>query len=162
MAAVLLVIFIVVPVVEIAVIIEVGHLIGPLPTVGLLLASAVVGTWLLHREGRRAWRAFRDALGQARIPTREVADGALVIFGAALMVAPGFLTDVTGMLCLLPPTRSALRRILLSAAMRRLLIRAAGDRVVRSRVVTSRRARGGRPGPPPASGATVIDGEVEP
>lgn len=161
MPVALFAIFIVVPVVEIAVIIEVGRLIGPLPTVGLLLTSAVVGTVLLRREGRRAWRALRRALAHGRIPTREVADGALVIFGAALMVAPGFLTDLTGMLCLLPPTRAVLRRVLLSAAMRRLFVRAAGDRAGRGRVVGHRPGPSHRP-PSPASGATVIDGEVEP
>ncbi len=159
MAILLVVVFIVVPVIEIAVIIEVGHLIGPLWTVGLLLTSAVVGSWLLRREGRRAWHALQEALGQARIPTREVADGALVIFGAALMVAPGFLTDLAGMLCLLPPTRAILRRLLTTAAMRRLLVRAGEGQPVRVR------KRAGRPDPParpPGPGPTVIDGEVEP
>lgn len=159
MAILLFVVFIVVPVIEIAVIIEVGHLIGPLWTVGLLLASAVMGSWLLRREGRRAWHAFQEALEQARIPTREVADGALVIFGAALMVAPGFLTDLVGMLCLLPPTRAILRRLLTTAGMRQLLVRVGGGRPVR---VRKRAGRPDRPTRTPGPEPTIIDGEVEP
>jgi len=148
-AVVLFVVFVVVPAIEIGVIIEVGRLMGPLPTVGLLLASAVVGSWLLRREGRRAWRALQEALTEARIPTREVADGGLVIFGAALMVAPGFLTDVLGMLCLLPPTRGVLRRLLTTAVIRRLLGSAARARPGRVRRPTGRTIDG-----------QVVDGEV--
>ncbi len=144
MNVVLFVIFIVVPVIELVVIIQVGQQIGVLWTVALLLASALIGSWLLRREGRRTWRALQEALRAGRVPTREVADGALVVFGAALMIAPGFLTDIAGMLCLVPATRGMLRGLLATAAARRLLIRP---------------ARGGRPEEP---GPRVIDGDIEP
>lgn len=159
MSLLLFVVFIVVPIVELAVIIAVGQQIGVLWTVGLLLASALIGSWLLRREGRRTWRALQQALAAGRVPTREVADGALVIFGAALMIAPGFLTDITGMLCLFPPTRGMLRGLLGTAAARRVVTgRVFGRRVPSQRgpAGQSHAARRGEPTP------RVIDGEIEP
>lgn len=160
---VLFALFIVVPIAELAVIIEVGSLIGPLWTVGLLLLSAVLGSWLLRREGRRAWRAFQEALAEQRVPTREVADGALVILGAALMITPGFLTDVTGMLCLFPPSRAVLRRIVMSTVTRRLLERAGVVQVsrVRARRGPSRPAQQRPAQGPGHSPPRVIEGDVD-
>ena len=128
MPLVLLVLFVVVPVVELWVIIQVGQAIGVLPTVALLLADAVLGTWLFRREGRRAWTAFREALAAGRVPAREVADGALVVVGGAFLLSPGFVTDLIGVLCLLPPTRALLRGVLTRVVLRRLLPPAAGWR----------------------------------
>ncbi|HUR51925.1 MAG TPA: FxsA family protein [Mycobacteriales bacterium] len=110
MPLVLLLVFVVVPVVEIWVIIQVGQAIGVVPTLVLLLADAVLGTWLFRREGRRAWTALRDAIGAGRVPAKEVADGALVVVGGAFLLSPGFVTDAVGLLCVLPPTRALLRR----------------------------------------------------
>ncbi|MDQ6874400.1 MAG: FxsA family protein [Actinomycetota bacterium] len=159
MAWILFVILIVVPIVEIAIIIQVGQLIGPLWTVALLIASAVVGSWLLRREGRRTWRAFREALAEPRVPTRQVADGALVLLGGALMITPGFLSDVVGILCLLPPTRTLLRRAVTGVVARRLLASGAASRRVRAR-------RGpGRPYPPAGTDTSrdhrIIEGEID-
>jgi UPF0716 protein FxsA len=132
---------ILVPLVELYVILKLGSALGVLPTVGLLLASSVVGAALLRVQGARAWRATRAALAEHRPPQREVTDGALVVLGGALMLVPGFVTDVLGLLLLLPPTRTVARAALLRAAARR-----AGQ------VDTAR-----RPDPPPE----VIEGEVE-
>lgn len=107
------------PLVELYVIIMVGTTIGVLPTIGLLLASSVVGGVLLRQQGARSWRALRIALAEQRQPNREVAGGALVVLGGALMVAPGFITDAVGLLLLLPPTRAAVRAVLLRYAARR-------------------------------------------
>jgi len=126
MPLLLLLAFLVVPLVELYVILQVGQLIGVLPTVALLLAMSVLGTWLVRREGGRTWRAFRDALGRGRPPAREVADGALVILGGALLLTPGFVTDVVGLLCILPPTRALLRRALTRVVARRLVAGAVG------------------------------------
>jgi len=117
----LLLLFVVVPVLEIWVIVQVGQAIGIVPTVVLLLADALLGAWLFKLEGRKAWTAFRDALAQGRVPAREVADGGLVLVGGAFLLAPGFLTDVVGVLCLLPPTRALLRAALASVVRSRLL-----------------------------------------
>ena len=121
MPVLLFAVFIVVPAIEIYVLIQVGQLIGVLPTIVLLIADALAGTWLFKREGRKAWRALRDALELRRVPTKEVADGALVVVGGAFLITPGFVTDVIGVLCLLPPTRAVLRRLLTGAVATRLL-----------------------------------------
>jgi UPF0716 protein FxsA len=116
----LIVLFIVVPLVELYVIIQVGQAIGALPTIGLLLLDSLLGSWLLRAQGRSVWRRFREALAAGRPPARETVDGALVIVGGALMLAPGFITDAFGVLLLLPPTRAVVRRGLLRNALGRL------------------------------------------
>jgi UPF0716 protein FxsA len=126
MFALLAVLFFVIPIIELAVILFVGREIGALPTIGLLVLSGVVGAWLAKREGAGAWRRFNKALNEARIPTTEIADGAMVLFAGALMLAPGFLTDVVGILLLLPPTRAVARRIILREVARRAARRVAG------------------------------------
>ena len=112
MPLLLIVLFIVVPIAELYVIIQVGQLIGVVPTLILLLADALLGSWLLKREGRSAWRRFNQALAERRFPGREVIDGALIIVGGTLLLTPGFLTDVFGLFLLLPPTRAIARRVL--------------------------------------------------
>ena len=121
MALLLVALFVVVPAVEIYVLLQVGHAIGAPATVALLLADAALGAALSRREGRKAWRALRTALLEQRLPAREVVDGALVVLGGAFLLTPGFVTDVMGVLCLLPPTRATLRRALTGMATRRLL-----------------------------------------
>jgi UPF0716 protein FxsA len=112
MPLLLIVLFIVVPIAELYVIIQVGQLIGIWPTLLLLLADAVLGSMLLRHEGRSAWRRFNEALAARRFPGREVADGALIIVGGTLLLAPGFITDIVGIFLLLPPTRALSRRVL--------------------------------------------------
>jgi UPF0716 protein FxsA len=124
MFALLSVLFFVVPIIELAVILFVGREIGALPTIGLLVLSGVVGAWLAKREGVSAWRRFQRALNEVRIPTTEIADGAMILLAGALMLAPGFLTDLLGILLLLPPTRAVARRVILSEVTRRAARRA--------------------------------------
>jgi UPF0716 protein FxsA len=114
MALALLLLLVVVPIVELYVIVQTAHGIGVLPTIGLLIVMSVLGSWLLKREGAKAWRAFRAATASGRVPAKETADGALVILGGALLLTPGFVTDVFGLLCILPPTRVFVRKALLS------------------------------------------------
>ncbi len=102
MLPVLLLLFIAVPILELAVIIQVGQWLGLLPTVGLLILDSVLGTVLMRSQSRLAWRRFNDALRAGRPPAREVMDGALVLFGGALLLTPGFLSDLLGLLLLLP------------------------------------------------------------
>jgi UPF0716 protein FxsA len=108
----LLLLFIVVPVAELYVIIQVGIAIGILPTLAILLGDAILGSLLLRQQGRAAWRRFNEALEAGRFPGREVADGALVTVGGTLLLTPGFITDIVGLLLLLPPTRALTRRLL--------------------------------------------------
>lgn len=108
--ALLLILFIVVPIAELYVIIQVGQAIGVLPTLAILLADALLGSFLLRHQGRSAWRRFNAALDQRRFPGREVADGVMITVGGTLLLTPGFITDIFGLLLLVPPTRALLRR----------------------------------------------------
>lgn len=108
----LLVLFIVVPLVELYVLIQVGQEIGALNTIALLLLSSVLGTLMLRSQGRAAWRRFQAAIASGRPPTREVADGALIILGGSLLLTPGFVTDVGGLVLLVPPSRALVRGFL--------------------------------------------------
>jgi UPF0716 protein FxsA len=113
--------FILVPIAEIYVLIQVGQVIGPWWTILLLIADSIFGSWLLKREGAKAWTAFRVALGEGRMPARELADGILIVVGGTLMISPGFVTDVFGMLLILPFTRPLGRRLLARVLARRLV-----------------------------------------
>ena len=108
----LVILFIVVPIAELYVIIQVGEAIGVLPTLALLLADAVLGSLLLKHQGRGAWRRFNEALAARRFPGKEVADGLLIVVGGTLLLAPGFLTDIVGVFLLIPPTRAIARNLL--------------------------------------------------
>jgi len=114
----LILLFIVLPIAELYVIIQVGGAIGVWPTIALLLLDSFLGAVLLRSQGRSAWRRFQEALGSGRVPAKEVYNGAAIIFGAALLMSPGFITDIAGFLLLIPPTRAALRRLLLGLARR--------------------------------------------
>jgi UPF0716 protein FxsA len=120
--AILVALFIVVPIIEIYAIIQIGSLIGVWPTVALLIADAVLGSLLLRHQGRGAWRRFNAALAERRFPGREVADGLLIAVGGTLLLTPGFVTDIFGAILLIPPTRAIVRRLMRGYAARRFLI----------------------------------------
>ena len=122
MPLLLVVLFIVIPIAELALIIQVGQAIGVWWTIALLIADSVLGSLLMRSQGRAVWRRFNAVLRSGRAPAREVADGVLVIFGGALLLTPGFITDVFGVLFLLPPTRALIRRVFLRQAMRRITV----------------------------------------
>jgi UPF0716 protein FxsA len=133
MPALLVILFIVVPLLELVVIIQVGQLLGVLPTMAILVFDSVAGAILLSAQGRTAWRRFTETMAEGRVPHREVVDGALIIFGGALLLTPGFLTDVLGLLLLIPPTRAAFRGVLVAMFSKRFAVgvtvwRAAGRR----------------------------------
>ena len=104
--------FLIVPLAELYVILKVGDTIGIGWTVLLLVADSLLGSFLLRSQGRAVWRRFNEILAQGRVPHREVIDGVLVIFGGAFLITPGFLTDIVGIVLLLPPTRAIVRRML--------------------------------------------------
>lgn len=108
----LLLLLITVPLVEIWVLLRVGSWIGLLPTIGLLLVIAVFGMWLSRHEGGKAWKGVNTALQTGELPGGKVADAAMVLVGALLLVFPGFLTDIVALLFLLPFTRPLMRRLL--------------------------------------------------
>ena len=147
MPLLLIVLFIVVPIAELAVLIQIGQLIGIWWTIALLVADAILGSLLARSQGRSVWRRFNEALREGRAPAREVMDGALVLFGGALLLTPGFLSDILGVFLLLPPTR---------AFVRALLARRFADRMVAS--MTTGPGVGG-PGPRPSRPRQAYDVE---
>ena len=118
---VLALVFVVLPLAEIYLLIQIGHVIGAWWTILLLLADGMLGSWLMKREGSRTWAALRDALQSGRMPATELADAALVLVGGTLLLTPGFLSDIVGLFCILPLTRPAARRLLARVVTRRLL-----------------------------------------
>lgn len=120
--AVLVAAFVLIPLAEIWAILQVGRLVGPWWTIALLVLDSIVGAWLIKREGSRAWQALRQALQGGRMPARELADGALILIGGTLMLSPGFVLDVAGILLILPFTRPVARRLLTSVVERRLVV----------------------------------------
>jgi UPF0716 protein FxsA len=123
----LVALFIVLPLAELYVIFKAADDWLGLPwTILLLAADSVIGALLLRSQGRAVWRRFNAALGEGRMPHREVQDGVLVIFGGAFLITPGFITDVIGLLLLLPPTRALIRRSAMRVVARRVELRVAG------------------------------------
>jgi UPF0716 protein FxsA len=122
MPLLLIVLFIVVPIAELYVIIQVGQLIGVVPTLVLLLADALLGSLLLKHQGRGAWRRFNEALAARRFPGREVVDGVLIVIGGTLLLTPGFLSDIAGLFLLIPPSRAIARRVLMRLTLGRFAV----------------------------------------
>jgi len=119
MAIVLLFLFLALPILEIYVIIQVGQAIGIVPTLALLILDGFAGAALARSQGRAAWERFNLALTNGRVPARETFDGAMIILGGSLLLAPGFITDVVGFALLIPPTRALFRSVVARLAKRR-------------------------------------------
>lgn len=119
MVGVLVVLLVLVPLAELYVIIHVGQAIGALNTIALLLLVSAAGAWLVKREGMSVWRRFQLQVQSGNVPGREVADGVMILSAGALLLAPGFLTDIVGMALLLPPVRALVRAGVLRRAARR-------------------------------------------
>jgi UPF0716 protein FxsA len=153
----LLIAFVIVPLVEIFVLIQVGQVIGAWWTILLLIADSILGTWLIRREGGRAFAALRSALNSGQMPAKELADGALILIGGTLMLSPGFVTDLFGILLILPSTRPVARRLLTGVVTRRLVSAGAAAYIPRP-------GPGSGPGnqqrPHPNPDGPVVEGEV--
>jgi UPF0716 protein FxsA len=126
MLAPLVLLFILVPILELYVIIQVGQEIGALWTIAILIADSILGSLLLRAQGRSVWERFNTALSAGRPPAREVLDGVLIIFGGALLLTPGFTTDIVGLLLLIPPTRAVIRGVLVRRLAKRLVVAVPG------------------------------------
>lgn len=111
-----LLVLLAVAIIELTVLIAVGHAIGVLATIGLLIIASLVGAVLLRREGARTLRAFTEAVRTRRPPHREVIDGMLIAAAGVFIVLPGFVSDVLGLLLLLPPIRALVRKRMLRSA----------------------------------------------
>src|SRR5215472_6155151 len=161
--AVLIALLIVVSAIEITVVIAVGHAIGWGLTLLLLLATSVIGAYLLRREGGRAWQSFRADASSGRPPGNAATDGVLILAGGVFMLVPGFVSDVVGLFLLLPPTRHLVRGFVQRAVANRVSPAAAtslfGPR--RVRVQTGQPVRPSPPSdgssPPPPIEGEIID-----
>ncbi|SFW54918.1 FxsA family protein [Amycolatopsis australiensis] len=137
---------------EIAAIWAVGSAVGVLGTLGLLLAGAFFGSWLARREGGKAMRAFMSAARSGRPADKELTDGMLVALGGVLILIPGFVSDIVGLLLMLPSSRAVARRRWLKRAVRFANRRRGPAMVVDSEVVA--------PEEPRRQQSTVIEGRI--
>ncbi len=112
----------VLPILEILVIVAVGQAIGAWPTFLLLVAGCVLGVLIIRHQGGRAWRSLNQAVQSGRMPARELADGIVVLLGGTLLLVPGFITDVLGLILVLPFTRPVARSLLASVISRRMIV----------------------------------------
>ncbi|HEY5720679.1 MAG TPA: FxsA family protein [Gammaproteobacteria bacterium] len=142
---ILLLLFLVIPLVEIYLLIQAGSVIGALPTVGLVVLTAVVGAWMLRLQGLATLARVRASLEQGELPETALVEGVLLLLAGALLLTPGFVTDGFGFVLLVPGARIALARALL----RRVALRAVAG------------SAAGRPPPPGAGGGRVIEGEAQ-
>lgn len=140
------VLFLLVPLIEIGLFIKVGGLIGLWPTLAIVVATAILGTWMMREQGMRELGKLKTAFEDLRDPTEPLAGGAMILFAGALLLTPGFFTDTVGLLLLIPAVRRAVYRY------------------IRARVNVSGFRVGPQPGVPPKrgpAGGDVIDGEYE-
>jgi len=107
--AALALLFLVVPFIELFFLIQVGQLVGALWTIAILVIISIIGSWLVKREGLATLRRAQQQMSVGRLPGTELVDGVLILFAGALLLTPGFITDIVGVLLLIPPVRVALR-----------------------------------------------------
>ena len=119
--------FIAVPLIEIGVFIEVGDRIGLWPTLGVVVLTAIIGTWLLRLQGLSTLRKAQSAMEQGQMPIRAVFDGACLLVAGALLLTPGFVTDALGGLLFLPPFRSLLLTLIAHRLARHVHVRSGGS-----------------------------------
>lgn len=122
----LLVIFILVPLLEIYLLLKVGGLIGVMPTLLVIIVTAIFGTWLLRQQGAATLRRYQNTVSQGQLPAQEMMEGFALLFGGALLLTPGFFTDIVGLLCLLPITRQPIVRWLMKKAGRFVMVQTVG------------------------------------
>jgi UPF0716 protein FxsA len=156
--------FIVVSVAEVWLLTAVGSVIGVPWTLLILVVEALVGAWLMRREGRKAWAALTDAYATGKMPTGQLADAALVLVGGIMLILPGFFTDVIGLFCLLPFTRPLARRFIGLILARQVAKQGLDIDVMRARFAPDTVIRGETVDPPatePPNDPQVIKGEIE-
>jgi len=141
----LLILFLTIPVIEIYLLIKVGSVIGALYTVGLVVATAVIGAYLLRKQGLSTLARVQQTMANGEIPAIELMEGAVLLVTGALLLTPGFFTDAIGFICLVPAFRRAIIIWLLK----------------RGSIIQFKSGNNHRGGPtgPSSSGPTVIEGE---
>lgn len=116
----LILLFLLTPAIELGLLIQVDRLIGFWPTIGLIIVTGIVGSYLARREGLTTWRRLNQRLQAGELPGKELADGVIILIAGALLVTPGVFTDVIGFLGLIPPSRAFIRRILIRRLQRKM------------------------------------------
>jgi UPF0716 protein FxsA len=106
----LFLIFTLVPLIELWLLVQIGGVVGALPTIGLVALTGMAGAWLVRREGRKALADYRKAMDEARLPEDGILSGLLILLGGILLITPGVLTDVAGIALMIPPLRRAVAR----------------------------------------------------
>ncbi|MEE9354695.1 MAG: FxsA family protein [Methylococcaceae bacterium] len=109
----LLLFFLVVPIVEIYLLLKLGAFVGVFPTVLLVVSTAIIGSWMLRQQGFATFQRLQASMAKGQIPTLEIIEGPILLVGGALLLTPGFFTDVMGFICLIPVTRKKLVNYLL-------------------------------------------------
>ena len=109
MPGLIFILLILIPIVELYVIVQIAQGIGLVPTLALMIGISMAGAWLLKREGVATWARLQQTLSMGKMPTNEVTDGALIMVGGALLLTPGFVSDVIGLIFLIPPTRAIVK-----------------------------------------------------
>jgi UPF0716 protein FxsA len=105
--------FLIVPFVEIYLLLQLGGIVGVLPTVLLVVFTAVLGAWLLRRQGFSTWQRLQSNLAKGKVPAYEMIEGPILLVGGALLLTPGFFTDALGFACLIPQTRRKFAKYLI-------------------------------------------------
>lgn len=105
--------FLIVPFVEIYLLLKIGAVIGVFPTVFMVVFTAALGAWLLRRQGFATWQRFQNSLQQGQIPAMEMIEGPILLVGGALLLTPGFFTDILGFACLIPAARRKLAQYII-------------------------------------------------
>ncbi len=155
----LLLIFIAVPLIEIALFIQVGGLIGLWPTLLVVLTTAVIGTWLVRSQGLMALASVKSSFNELRDPTEPLAHGAMILFSGALLLTPGFFTDAIGFALLVPAIRHAAYTYLRSRV--KVVRTGMGRPDPRSDPRYGVPPRGRQPDPRRETGGDVIEGDYE-
>lgn len=110
---VLFLFFLIVPFAEIYLLLTIGGIIGALPTIAMVVFTAVLGAWLLRQQGLKTFQRFQESLAQGSLPTYEIIEGPILLVGGALLLTPGFITDLMGFACLFPPLRRKLAQYII-------------------------------------------------
>lgn len=110
----LLLLFILVPAIELVLLIEIGQFIGTLPTIGLIVFTGILGAFLTRRQGLQVLSRMRSELQTGQVPADSIFDGVIILIAGAFLMTPGVLTDLVGFLCLIPATRRVIKRVIWS------------------------------------------------
>lgn len=110
----------IIPFLEIYLLIEVGGIIGAVPTIFLVVFTAALGAWLLKQQGFATFQRFQASLEQGIMPAYEMVEGPIILLGGALLLTPGFITDLLGLACLIPQLRKKIARYIIENVLTRM------------------------------------------